>query len=58
VLFSGEATSAFDRGMEDEVKHDIDACLKMRTTLIARTGSRRFGMCRISSGSTTDPFGD
>ena len=34
MLLSGEATRAFDRGMEDEVKHDFYARLKMRTTLI------------------------
>ena len=36
MLLSGEATSALDLGSEDEVKHDIDARLKMQTTLIVR----------------------
>jgi ABC-type bacteriocin/lantibiotic exporter with double-glycine peptidase domain len=58
VLLSGEATSAFDRGMEDEVKHDIDARLKMRRTPIVTHRVETIRDCRISFGSTANAFGD
>ena len=44
--------------MEDQVKHDIHARLKMRTTLIVTHRVEMIRDCRIRSESTTDAFGD